>query len=253
MSVGGKQSLLIIAYSGEETADQVYHTLRGLEKQDKIDIKTAATIYRREDGKLRLKHRQRLTLWRDEFGVEAIALMLAGTRAGKLAGAVVDALMGSHRLTHRREASALMEGKLGPDDSGLVVLATNADWEAVKSAVDHVDGEELAVELPSRAEKRLAEIASDEGVAAAVRQDGPAGVGRVHMRRRVVARLVDRDRDADPQRRDRPPGLGSGGRAQRCRGGAEPTRRRGCRRRASPPHGRAGQEPSVDNSVVAWQ
>jgi uncharacterized membrane protein len=164
------QNLFIIAYPGRETADKVYHTLRELEKQDRIDIKTAATIYRREDGKLRLKHRQRLTLWRDEFGVEAIALMLAGTRAGKLAGAVVDALMGSHRSKHRREVRAILEGKLGPDDSGLVVLATNADWEAVKSAVDHVDGEELAVELASKAEKRLAEIASDEGVAAAVRE-----------------------------------------------------------------------------------
>ena len=76
------QNLFIIAYPGRETADKVYHTLRELEKQDRIDIKTAATIYRREDGKLRLKHRQRLTLWRDEFGVEAIALMLAGTKKG---------------------------------------------------------------------------------------------------------------------------------------------------------------------------
>jgi uncharacterized membrane protein len=164
------QNLFIIAYPGRETADKVYHTLRELEKQDRIDIKTAATIYRREDGKLRLKHRQRLTLWRDEFGVEAIALMLAGTRAGKLAGAVVDALMGSHRLTHRREASALMEGKLGPDDSAMVIVATNAEWEAVKGYVEHLGGEELAVELTAKAEKRLAEIASDEGVAAAVRE-----------------------------------------------------------------------------------
>ena len=164
------QSLFVIVYPGKETADQVYHTLRELEKQDKLDIKTAATIHLKEDGKLRLKHRQRLTLWKDEFDVKAIGLILAGTRAGKLAGAVVDALMGSHRSKHRREVRAILEGKLGPDDSGLVVLATNADWEAVKSAVDHVDGEELAVELASKAEKRLAEIASDEGVAAAVRE-----------------------------------------------------------------------------------
>ena len=170
MSDERKQSLFIIAYPGKETADEVYHTLRELEKQDKIDIKTAATIYRREDGKLRLKHRQRLTLWKDEFGVGAIGLILAGTRAGKLAGAVVGALMGSHRSKHRREVRAILEDKLGPDDSGLVILATNADWEAVQSEVDHVDGEELAVELTSKAEKRLAEIAADEGVAAAVRE-----------------------------------------------------------------------------------
>jgi uncharacterized membrane protein len=72
VTVERRQSLFIIAYPGKETADEVYHTLRGLEKQDKIDIKTAATLYRKEDGKLRLKRRQRLTLWRDEFGVGAI-------------------------------------------------------------------------------------------------------------------------------------------------------------------------------------
>ena len=164
------QNLFIIAYPGRETADKVYHTLRELEKQDRIDIKTAATIYRREDGKLRLKHCQRLTLWRDEFGVEAIALILAGTRAGKLACTLVSALVGSGRYLARCEAKAFLEGKLGPDDSGLVILATNTDWEAVQSAVDHFGGKELAVELASKAEKRLAEIASDEGVAAAVRE-----------------------------------------------------------------------------------
>ena len=164
------QSLFVIVYPGKETADEVYHTLRELEKQDRLDIKTAATIYLREDGKLRLRHRQRLTLWKDEFGVGAIGLILAGTRAGKLADAVVDALMGSHRSRHRREVGALLEGKLGPDDSGLVILTANADWEAVQSAVEHFGGEELAVELSARAEKQLAEIASDEGVAAAVRE-----------------------------------------------------------------------------------
>ena len=89
MSVERKQSLFIIAYPGKETADEVYHTLRALEKQDKIDIKTAATLYRAEDGRLRLKHRRRLTVWKGAFGVGAIGLILAGTGAGFLAGAVV--------------------------------------------------------------------------------------------------------------------------------------------------------------------
>jgi hypothetical protein len=37
------QSLFIIVYPGKETAEDVYHTLRAFEKQDQIDIKTAAT------------------------------------------------------------------------------------------------------------------------------------------------------------------------------------------------------------------
>ena len=63
-----------------------------------------------------------------------------------------------------------MDDKLGPDDSGLVILATNTDWEAVQSQVGHFGGEELAVELTAKAERQLAEIAADKGVAAAVRE-----------------------------------------------------------------------------------
>jgi uncharacterized membrane protein len=167
---GRRQSLFIIAYPGKETADEVCHTLRELEKQDKIDIKTAATLYRRENGKLRLRHRQRLTVWKDDFGVGAIGLILAGTRSGTLAGAVVGALMGSHRCFKPCELHSLLEDKVGPDDSALLILATHADWEAVQSEVDHFGGKELALELTAKVEKQLAEIASDEGVAAAVRE-----------------------------------------------------------------------------------
>jgi uncharacterized membrane protein len=170
VTVERRQSLFIIAYPGKETADEVYHTLRGLEKQDKIDIKTAATLYRKEDGKLRLKRRQRLTLWRDEFGVGAIGLILAGARAGILASAVVGALMGSHRCFKRCEVDSLLEDKIGPDDSALLILVANADWEAVQSEVDHFNGETLAFELTTKAEKQLAVIAADVEVAAAVRE-----------------------------------------------------------------------------------
>ena len=113
MSVERKQSLFIIAYPGKETADEVYHTLRALEKQDKIDIKTAATLYRAEDGKLRLKHRRRLTVWKGAFGVGAIGLILAGTGAGFLAGAVVGALIGSSRSRQRHEVKEFLEDKIG--------------------------------------------------------------------------------------------------------------------------------------------
>ena len=164
------QSLFIIVYPGKDTSEKAYNRLRELEKQDKIDIKTAATLYRTEDDKLHLKHRQRLTIWKDEFDVGSIGLILAGARAGILASTLVSAIIGSGRYFERCEAKAFLEGNLGIDDSGLVILATNANWEAVQSAVDPFGGEELAVELTAKAERQLAEIASDEGVAAAVRE-----------------------------------------------------------------------------------
>jgi len=63
-----------------------------------------------------------------------------------------------------------LDEKLGPDDSALVILVTNADWEDVQSEVDQFGGEELAVELTAKAEKRLAEIAADESVTAVVKE-----------------------------------------------------------------------------------
>ncbi len=170
MSMERKQSLFIIAYAGKDTADEVYHALRALEKQDKIDIKTAATINRTEVGKLRLKHRRRLTLWRDEFDIRSIGLILASTGAGDIAGAVVGALFGLSRSRQRCEVKEFLDDKLGPDDSALVILISNADWEAVQSEVIHSSGQELVVEITAEAERRLAVIAADEEVAAAVHE-----------------------------------------------------------------------------------
>ena len=164
-----KQSLFIIVYPGEETADAVYHTLRRLEKQDKLDIETAATLYRTADGKLRLKHRQRLTLWKDEFDVGSIGLILAGTRAGGLAGTLIDALIDQRRSFELCEVKTLLDDKLGPDDSGLVILMANADWEAIQNEVG-LTGKELTIELTVKAEKQLAEIAADEDITAVVRE-----------------------------------------------------------------------------------
>lgn len=127
-------------------------------------------IHRKEDGKLRLKHRQRLTLWKDEFGVGSLGLILAGTRAGILSGAVVGALIGSPRGFERCEVNSLIDDKLGPDDSALLILVPNADWEAVQCEIDHFGGKELNIELTAKAKKKLAEIASDEEVAAAVQE-----------------------------------------------------------------------------------
>jgi len=165
-----KQSLFIIIYPGKQTADEVYSMLREQEKQDKIYIKTAATLHRTEYGKLRLKHRQRLTLWKDEFDVGSIGLILAGTRAERLAQAVIGTLMGSNYTKHQSEARAFLDEKLVLNDSALVILVTNVDWEAVQSEVAHFSGEELVVELTDKAEKRLAEIAADEDVAAAIQE-----------------------------------------------------------------------------------
>ena len=87
-----------------------------------------------------------------------------------MAGAVVGALIGSSRSKQRRDIRSFLDNKLGLEESALAILITNADWEVVQCEIDHFGGEELTIELTAKAKKKLAEIASDEEVAAAVRE-----------------------------------------------------------------------------------
>lgn len=173
MSEERKQSLVITAYKGKDTADEVYHVLRKAEKDDKsvVDIKTAATVYRKNNGKLKLKHRKRVTVKKGAFAGGAIGLVLAGTGVGLLGGAVVGAIVGSSRRKDRTDTKKFLEDKLGPDDSALVMLINDADWERAQALVDQFDGEDLALELTPDAEAQLAALADDPDVAAAVQEE----------------------------------------------------------------------------------
>jgi len=168
-----KQSLFVIAYEGRDTADQVYDVLRDLEKQKlrDIDIKTAATVNRKDDGKLKLRHRRRLTVGKGVFGGGAVGLILASTGAGLLVGAGIGALLGSTKSGDRRDAKEFLEDKLGQNDSALVILVKDADWSAVDDAVAPFNGTELAVELSAEAEAQVAELAEKADVAALVQAD----------------------------------------------------------------------------------
>lgn len=171
MSNERKQSLFIVAYHGSHIADEVYATLQKLEKELKIDIKTAATIYRKDNGKLKLNHKRRVTVWKGTFGGSAIGLLLAGTGPAVLAGAMVGALIGAQRSTGRREVKKFLDDKLGPHDSALAILVNHADWEAVQYAIAHYGGKQLAVELTPEAAEQIAAIAADQEVVQAIQEE----------------------------------------------------------------------------------
>lgn len=171
MSGERKQSLFIVAYQGRATADVVHAKLRELQKDNKIDIKTAAVVYRKENGKLKLVHKRRVTVWKGAFGGAAIGLVLAGTGVGALAAAGIGALIGSSRSGQRRDAKEFLEDKLGPDESALVVLVSDADWVAVQSELAPYGGEDLKVELTSEAEEQIAALANDAEVVEAVEDE----------------------------------------------------------------------------------
>ena len=50
MSDERKESLFIVSYSGRDTADEAYDTLRQMEKDKQVDIKTAMVVTRKAGG-----------------------------------------------------------------------------------------------------------------------------------------------------------------------------------------------------------
>jgi uncharacterized membrane protein len=171
MSDERKESLFIISYSGRDTADEAYDALRQLEKDKQVDIKTAMTVTRKDNGKLKLKHRRRLTVKKGLFAGGAVGLLVGGAVApAVLGGAAIGALIGTSRHGDRKEVKGFLEGKLGQDDSALAVLIKEADWAAVNEKMEPFGGEDLKVELTAEDEAAIEALDSDEEVAAATEQ-----------------------------------------------------------------------------------
>lgn len=169
-------SLFIITYEGRDTANQVYDTLNDLQKQDKLKIKTAATAWRKDNGKLKLWARHRVTFWKGLWGGGAIGLVLgaitvAATGPAVIGAAAVGGLVGLSRSRQRRDAKKFLDEKLGQNDSALVILVRSADWDAVDEAVAPYNGETLSMTLTPEAEAQLAALAEDPEVAAVIAEE----------------------------------------------------------------------------------
>jgi uncharacterized membrane protein len=168
-----KQSLFIVAYKGRDTAEEVYRTLRDLEKNKKVDLKGAMVVYRKENGKLRLIHKGRMDTWGGAAAGGAVALLLAGATGGGalLAGALVGAAVGGVGHTDRTNVKKFLDDKLGPDDSAVAVLIKEADWKAVQDATEAYGGEDLRLDLTDEAAAQLASLAENQEVADAVAEE----------------------------------------------------------------------------------
>jgi uncharacterized membrane protein len=164
--------LFVVSYSGRDTADQAYDTLRQMEKDKQVDIKTAMVVNRKDNGKLKLKHKRRLTVGKGLVAGGAVGLLVGGAVApALLGGAAVGALVGSSRSGQRRELKGFLEDKLGPDDSALAVLIKEADWEAVDAQLKPYGGEDLKVELTAEDEAAIEALGDDEEVVVAVEEE----------------------------------------------------------------------------------
>jgi uncharacterized membrane protein len=167
-----KQSLFIVAYEGRDTADEVYDTLQELRKEKKVKIKTAMVVNRKDNGKLKLVHKHRITTWGGAAIGGAIALLLAGLGGGAvLIGALIGGAIGGIGSGKRRRVKQFLDDKLGPDDSALAILINDADWSAVDAATAQYGGEEMVIELTPEAEYQLAAMAQNEEVAAVLAEE----------------------------------------------------------------------------------
>ncbi len=172
MSDERKESLFITAYSGRDTADEAYDTLRQMEKDKQVDIKTAMTVTRKDNGKLKLEHRRRLTTGKGLVAGGAVGILVGGAVApALLVGAAAGALIGSSRHGDRKDLKGFLEDKLGPDDSALAVLIKEADWAAVEAKMESYGGEDLKVELTADDEAAIEALGNDDEVAAAAEEE----------------------------------------------------------------------------------
>jgi uncharacterized membrane protein len=172
MSDERKESLFIVSYSGRDTADEAYDTLRQMEKDKQVDIKTAMTVTRKDNGKLKLKHRRRMTTKKGLVAGGTVGLLIGGAVApAVLGGAAIGALIGSSRHGDRKEVKGFLEDKLGPDESALAVLIREADWAAVDAKMDTYGGQDLRVELTADDQAAIDALSEDEEVATAVNEE----------------------------------------------------------------------------------
>ena len=171
MSDERKESLFIVSYSGRDTADEAYDTLRQMEKDKQVDIKTAMTVTRKDNGKLKLKHKRRMTSGKGLVAGGAVGLLIGGAVAPVvLGGAAIGALIGTSGHGDRQDVKGFLEDKLGPDDSALAVLIKEADWAAVDKKMEPYGGEDLKVELTAEDEAAIEALDDDEETAAATEQ-----------------------------------------------------------------------------------
>jgi len=172
MSEERKQSLIITAYEGRETANEVYKTVRQLEKDRKVDLKAAMVILRKKNGKLKVvQKRKAVSGWGGAALGTGLALLLGAATGGVLAGAVIGGVVGGFGRKKRHQAKGFLEAKLGVDDSALAVLINDADWEAVRDLTEQYSGEIMALELTDQAAMQVSALAANEEVADAIAEE----------------------------------------------------------------------------------
>jgi len=159
--------LAVIAYKGEDTADQVLNKLSELQKEYLIDLEDAGTIVRDKKGKIRIKQSVPLTrmgafsgaAWGGWIGALFGILMLnplLGFATGAAVGAGAGALSGALSDYGIDDNFIKSLGKeLEADSSAIFLLVRKVNLDRVLPEVKPFGGKVLKTSLTNDQEARL--------------------------------------------------------------------------------------------------
>jgi uncharacterized membrane protein len=169
--------LIVVAFPGEDTADQVLNRLQALQKEHLIDLEDACVVVRDRNGKVHVKQAVNLV------GLEAasggafgamwgtlIGLLFLNPLAGLLTGAAFSAEAGalSGMLSDYGIDDDFIQSlgdTLEPGTSALFVLVRRATLDKVLPEVRPFGGQVIHTSLSTEQEARLRRALEDVAVA----------------------------------------------------------------------------------------
>ena len=133
--------MMVVAFDSEDEAEQVLDALKGLEGEHVIDLKSAAVVVRRADGKVRIKETKDFDARQGAIGGAVAGGLLGLLRGGLLKGAILGAAGGAAAgkvVDLGLEDDFLKEvgESLGTGTSAVVALV---DFERVDRAMEELD------------------------------------------------------------------------------------------------------------------
>jgi len=136
-----KYEMMVVAFDSEDEAEQVLDALKGLEGEHVIDLKSAAVVVRRADGKVRIKETKDFDARQGAIGGAVAGGLLGLLRGGLLKGAILGAAGGAAAgkvVDLGLEDDFLKEigETLGTGTSAVVALV---DFEQVDAAMAELD------------------------------------------------------------------------------------------------------------------
>ena len=160
-------NLIVLAFDGKHTADEVLNKLRSMQKEYLIDLEDSCVVEREVNGKVNIKQAVNLTTLgaaaggsRGAFWGVLVGLLflnpLAGMAIGAVVGAGAGALSGSLSEYGINDEFIKELGKTIPEgSSALFVLVKRATEDKVLAEIKPYNPRVLKTSLSSEAEQKL--------------------------------------------------------------------------------------------------